>query len=238
MKKNTVSNPSTISPNAIKTMLSLQEQINQRIAPNWRDKQNPWYRAIWTECAELMEHHGWKWWKQQTKNQAQICLELVDIWHFGLSDLLQAEPDIHACTETILSTLSDLPAPSSTEHAPSSDLFLRQIERLAAHCLSTQRFDLVSFFETMAHAQLTFDSLFEQYVGKNVLNRFRQDHGYQEGTYQKQWGKYEDNEHLAELFQQLDFSADDLNEQLYRQLQTRYSMHTDAALNHASKVAP
>ncbi|MEJ2668896.1 MAG: dUTP diphosphatase [Gammaproteobacteria bacterium] len=198
MKKNTVSNPSTISPNAIKTMLSLQEQINQRIAPNWRDKQNPWYRAIWTECAELMEHHGWKW----------------------------------------LSTLSDLPAPSSTEHAPSSDLFLQQIERLAAHCLSTQRFDLVSFFETMAHAQLTFDTLFEHYVGKNVLNRFRQDHGYQEGTYQKQWGKYEDNEHLAELFQQLDFSADDLNEQLYRQLQTRYSMHTDAALNHASKVAP
>ena len=56
--------------------------------PDWRGQGYPWYRAIWVECAELLDHYGWKWWKHQTPDLEQVQLELVDIWHFGLSDLL------------------------------------------------------------------------------------------------------------------------------------------------------
>lgn len=38
---------------------------------------------------------------------------------------------------------------------------------------------------------------FKQYTGKNVLNVFRQDHGYKAGTYIKVWDGREDNEHLG-----------------------------------------
>lgn len=48
-----------------------------------------WYRAMWTECAELMDHIGWKWWSKQELDINQAEMELVDIWHFGLSDILQ-----------------------------------------------------------------------------------------------------------------------------------------------------
>jgi len=41
--------------------------------------------------------------------------------------------------------------------------------------------------------------LFEMYVAKNVLNKFRQDHGYKEGSYHKVWNGREDNEVLAEI---------------------------------------
>ena len=69
-------------------MLELQDGMNTKVHPDWRNQGYAWHRAIWVECAELMEHHGWKWWKKQSPDRDQVILELVDIWHFGLSILL------------------------------------------------------------------------------------------------------------------------------------------------------
>lgn len=41
--------------------------------------------------------------------------------------------------------------------------------------------------------------MYELYLGKNVLNSFRQDNGYKEGTYQKEWNGVEDNVHMLEV---------------------------------------
>lgn len=71
----------------MKEMLELQDSINSLINKEWRHAHNPWYRAIWTECAELMDHIGWKWWKKQEIDIEQAQIELIDIWHFGLSDV-------------------------------------------------------------------------------------------------------------------------------------------------------
>ena len=75
----------------------------------------------------------------------------------------------------------------------------------------------------MLAAELDFDALYSAYISKNVLNFFRQDHGYQEGTYEKTWAGREDNEHLVELIEALDASADDFAEQVYSALAGRYS---------------
>ena len=56
-----------------------------------------------------------------------------------------------------------------------------------------------------------------------MLNFFRQDHGYQDGTYVKQWQGREDNEHLSELLESLDDAAPDFPEQVYQALESRYS---------------
>ncbi len=37
-------------------MLKLQEQINIRVHPQWREQQFAWHRAIWVESAELLDH--------------------------------------------------------------------------------------------------------------------------------------------------------------------------------------
>ena len=64
--------------------------------------------------------------------------------------------------------------------------------------------------------------LFRQYVGKNVLNFFRQDHGYKEGSYRKSWGGREDNEHLVEVLEKLDARDTAFQQSLYEALQRRY----------------
>ena len=49
----------------IQVMLDLQDAMNKKVHPDWQQQGFEWYRAIWIECAELMDHYGWKWWKKQ-----------------------------------------------------------------------------------------------------------------------------------------------------------------------------
>ena len=68
-------------------MLTLQDRMNTKVHPQWIEQRYEWFRAIWIECGELMEHYGYKWWKKQTPDIEQVRLEAIDIWHFGLSAL-------------------------------------------------------------------------------------------------------------------------------------------------------
>ena len=77
----------------LEIMLTMQDAMNVRVHEQWRSQGFEWYRAIWVECAELLDHHGWKWWKKQSPDIEQVELELVDIWHFGMSQLLLDETD-------------------------------------------------------------------------------------------------------------------------------------------------
>jgi len=198
----------------ILTMLNMQDAMNTRVNEQWREKNFEWYRAIWVETAELMDHYGWKWWKKQTPDVEQVHLELVDIWHFGLSILLQQSNDLPSIAQTIEQSFK-----------PSSDLpdFKILLEQFVASTLSSKSFDVAGFQRLMHSSQLSFDMLYTKYIGKNVLNFFRQDNGYKTGEYIKIWadGK-EDNEHLAELAMSLDPTCHDYKDRLYQGLEARY----------------
>ena len=45
-------------------------------------------QAFVIEGAEAIEHHGWKWWKKQDCDLPQLQMEIIDIWHFLLSEIL------------------------------------------------------------------------------------------------------------------------------------------------------
>lgn len=200
---------------ALINMLTLQHRMNTRVHAQWPEQNFEWYRAIWVECGELIDHYGYKWWKKQVPDLPQVQLEVIDIWHFGLSALFGNGKTVEVIADEILGELN--------EHVPSGAAVREATETLALHSLQTHGFSPGHFWDLMLAAELDFDSLYSAYVGKNVLNFFRQDHGYQEGTYHKTWAGREDNEHLVELIESLDTSADDFAEQVYSALAARYS---------------
>jgi hypothetical protein len=55
-----------------------------------------------------------------------------------------------------------------------------------------------------------------------VLNFFRQDNGYKEGTYRKEWNGREDNEYLVEIINDLDAEDPQYQEKLRLGLQEGY----------------
>jgi dimeric dUTPase (all-alpha-NTP-PPase superfamily) len=194
-------------------MLEMQDAMNARVNPEWRSAGNAWYRAIWTECAEMLDHYGWKWWKHQKPDLEQVQLELVDIMHFAMSDYLLREDDNQAVAARIEAELS--------QPNPGDDI-RSAIEVMAQSTIARQSMHFSDFATVMHLIDMDFDALYRSYVGKNVLNFFRQDHGYKDGSYIKVWQGREDNEHLVEVVNQLDSNDSSFRDDVYQGLAARY----------------
>ncbi|MDG1750005.1 MAG: dUTP diphosphatase [Porticoccaceae bacterium] len=197
----------------IMTMLDLQNDMNTKVHPDWSTQDFEWYRAIWIECAELLDHYGWKWWKKQTPDVDQIALELVDIWHFGLSLMLLSNDSKDVLVDQVEQIFMS---------PVISDDFAIDLESFTEKTLITKDFDLQGFARLMAGINMDFETLYVGYVGKNVLNFFRQDYGYKDGSYVKQWNGVEDNEHLVQIVSTLDTSSSAFAKDLYTQMELRY----------------
>lgn len=203
----------SIAEKQISQMLVMQDAMNSRVSDIWRENGYEWYRAIWVECAEMLDHHGWKWWKHQEIDIAQVQLELVDIFHFGLSLRLMSGDN----AELIASELS-----KELHQGTAESDFKIALENLASAAVTNKAFDAKALADCMSLMNMDLDELFRQYVGKNTLNFFRQDHGYKEGSYIKEWHGEEDNEVLAKLVTTLDTGAEDFQQQLYQALEAKY----------------
>ena len=196
------------------TMASMQDEHNSQVHPQWKEQGYEYYRAIWVECAEMLDHFGWKWWKNQEPDIDQVKLELVDIWHFALSELIKSGQ----LDESLGAELANVePIDSKPE------IFRKAIESLAISSLQSRSFKMSDFIYAMQTLPMNLKELFALYVGKNVLNRFRQDHGYKEGSYRKLWAGREDNEHLIEILESISVEPEEMFDMLYQQLEQRYS---------------
>ena len=217
--------PQLLSQIQLNTMLSLQDGMNKKVNPDWLNAGYEYLRAAMIESVEGIEHHGWKWWKAQKKDLPQLQMELVDIWHFALSAIIiEFDGDIEKSAETIAEQLSSNQTTltfDGKEYSFGEQDILDNLELMAGLC-AAKRFVVPLFIKIVEQAEMTSDELYRQYVGKNVLNFFRQDHGYKEGTYIKIWNEREDNEHLVEVLDALDINLPDYSEQVYKSLKLRY----------------
>lgn len=198
----------------LEVMLQLQDTMNSKVHPQWREQNYAWFRALWIECAELIDHYGYKWWKKQEADMQQVQLEVVDIWHFGLSMLIDGR-EFSAIAKEISDRLENKKDTTAG--------VIEACEALVSSVIITRQFNVVNFWALLKASDMTFDQLFKQYVGKNVLNLFRQDHGYKEGTYIKNWHGKEDNECLSEILNQQQTVDANFADTIFKALENRYS---------------
>jgi len=199
----------------IATMLEMQHAMNTKVHEKWFEQNYEWYRAIWIECGEMLEHFGWKWWKHQKPDVDQVKMELVDIFHFGLSSRIDGELSFDDIAEELAGEMLEPIV---------KDDFKQTLEVLAGQAVVYQHFDGTSFAGCMEQIDMPFEELFKSYVGKNTLNFFRQDNGYKDGTYIKEWDGREDNEILVEILEKLDTTDEDFKHNVYQGLADRYSV--------------
>ena len=209
--------------NQIEQMFLLQMQLNdQTNGQVWikgytkENREISWYRGIYMEVAEAIDSFNWKHWKNinDEPDWDNIRVELVDIWHFGLSELIRS----NRLDDQVGFALSEVDAAAE----PDPDALRLAIEALAESSLRTRSFEMAPFIEAMSALSLSVTELFKLYVGKNVLNQFRQNNGYKDGSYRKIWQGREDNEHLVDLLARLDVAASEVPNALYRQLEAIY----------------
>ncbi|MFL2850992.1 MAG: dUTP diphosphatase [Pseudohongiellaceae bacterium] len=209
------------------TMLSLQMSMNTKVDPDWLAARYPYLRAVAIEGAEAIEHHGWKWWKKQEKDLPQLQMELIDIWHFILSEiLLRNSGNVDASLAALMILLDSANTQKiidfdDQQYSIDELDLLTKLELLIALSV-VRRIELSLFQSIMSKCQIGWLDLYRQYVGKNVLNMFRQDHGYKDGSYQKIWNGREDNEYLVEIIDSLDPNQAKFKDQVYIALKSSY----------------
>ncbi len=196
-------------------MLELQNSMNSKVNEDWRSAGNEWYRAIWMEASEMLEHYGWKWWKKQEPEIMQVKLEVVDIVHFALSIRLEQNQSLDDAAELIARDF---------ENFMQAEDIRKSIECLALLTLTDQGAHFTFIAGIMKYLDMTFDELYEIYVGKNVLNMFRQDNGYKEGSYNKVWNGREDNEYLVDIMKELDADSLSFQDDVYAALSRNYAV--------------
>ncbi|PLA74293.1 dUTPase [Hydrogenovibrio sp. SC-1] len=220
---------------AIQEMLTLQNGLNEMTnGADWRSgmthlgKEIDWRRCIVMEAAELVDSYPWKHWKSV---DAQVDIEnarveLVDIWHFLLSLALEYF-ELDKAVELLNKALADS---TDTDEYDLDHLSIQGQVRIheMMMAIALQNEDVTeeylatlaeAFFHSCQVVDLGFEQLYQIYMAKNVLNKFRQDHGYKEGTYLKVWNGKEDNMVMFEIIDTLtEFSA----EQLYIRLVETY----------------
>ncbi len=220
----------------LETMLKLQQKLNDETnGPGWENgftkegKLISFRRCVYMECAELMDSFAWKHWKniRVSTNWENVRTELVDIWHFILSIVLETYHSKHnkdfsfmVMELSSINVFKDFCKEASV--AQENDIYgiLNDIE-LIIHKCSGFGFDLCellsAYFTLAIKCGLNLEILYKGYVGKNVLNAFRQDNGYKEGLYKKRWNDKEDNEVLNEILKkELSYEA------IYQSLKKRY----------------
>ena len=211
----------------IETMYKLQDKLNSDTnGKDWASsgvtkegRQINWLRCIYMETAEAIDSMNWKHWKDihAEDDVANLKVELVDIWHFIMSEhivksgiekaIKEAEKDIMEVanqTDEVISNADKL-------------FFLEELMRDSVN----GRLPYRAFLQAVRQIEdFTMEDVYKLYIGKNCLNQFRQDHGYKDGTYVKLWDGQEDNVYMQQALDEnpdLDFDA------LYQRLETIYT---------------
>ena len=137
---------------------------------------------------------------------------------------MQAKGDVNA---TAAALVADLAGPASITLDGKSyalaSLAVPELLELIGGLAVCGRASFKLLEQSMTACEMSWNDAYTQYVSKNVLNIFRQQHGYKEGTYIKIWNGEEDNVVLARLLSQHDAARADFADILHRELEAAYS---------------
>ncbi len=216
----------------LREMFILQQTLNDGTnGKDWEKGYNKhgriinWKRCIYMEAAELIDSFNWKHWKDINVDPDwdNIIIELVDIWHFVMSLGLEEYKNKNLGSfDDIVNYVIDtkyFDEFCGDAVKPDDDdalIIVSTIEHLIKNALGSDGFESIldDFMVISLQCGLDIRTLYKFYLGKNILNKFRQDNGYKEGTYKKTWKGIEDNVVMTGLLEENSLDAKDLYEAL------------------------
>lgn len=228
---------SKLSAVKLNTMLGMQETLNSKITDAWRDDNHNWCAAITGELWECYDHSGWKWWKDTSKGPDidQMKMEVCDVWHFLLSEMMMYSLPEDGAYITLLTHLVNQVDSASEEmpinHPEGPIGFTRECLLNLIHVATDVDVDgthirqlITGFYLLLMSMDMTWDELYKLYIAKNLLNTFRQAHGDKEGTYLRHWIGQEDNQYLTNAINNLDSDSESFVQDVCKALSTGYEV--------------
>lgn len=173
-------------------VIDLQNEFNNVINPDWQNAGYNFDTAILVEAVELIDSFHWAWWKDGVDNLANAKVEVVDIFHFCLSEWMVRKWDVLGLSHVLTMSATDSSWDACTNlvcYIDGVKLFLENRINQSDGYVQTR--DFMSLVASPLFASP--EELINMYLAKNILNKIRQEFGYKSGTYIKMWCDVEDN---------------------------------------------
>lgn len=202
----------------IESCIETQLQLNSLIDPEWQAKRLPWVLYMAIEMGELCDHLMPYHWKSGEPNHEQAFIELIDCFHFLVSDYFMKANDttIELTTARLVNHLLNRTKVDYQLLDPEV-LFVSKAPNM--YCFDDM-FRVAKFFHK-SHKEF-----FQMYLAKDALNLFRQHNGYKKGTYIKKWAEGEDNVYLSKILSNFDWDLPNPKRRLLDELNTQYQLHS------------
>ena len=191
----------------IVTMFNLQNELNTASAgDSWvsgytsEGREINWRLCISQEMSEMIDSFPWKHWKSldSAADIANAKIEAVDVWHFILSETITDTSRANYETKGLNYLLNEIEdkfieaeMKKKSTQSIIDTMFEFQSKVFDSRMIGLQLME--EFIPVTVALGLSYEELYELYIGKNILNKFRQDNGYKDGTYKKIWNGEEDN---------------------------------------------
>jgi hypothetical protein len=175
----------------VKQCMKDQDVLQKRLRQDWAIQGWPFYRAVWTEMGEAVQHiQSWLWWKQGKFGQpmsaetiAAVRMELVDAFHFGLCMHI-VEAQKYANQPQVLSTVQGDYASFYVRcfqrwgEGINTERAINAMEDMVRAAIERHHFDINHFARSCIAVGMSLPMLLTWYRAKYTLNEFRWANGY------------------------------------------------------------
>lgn len=206
----------------VANLVDNQFKVNAALcrSDNWLTHKNDWESAIMAEAVEAIEAIGFEWWRPTEVDRTNLLIELSDMLAFSLGFQMQgihfsgidSKEEVRGLTAAALfnaiseaNTEAKMPVDWLADYAKGKS----SIKEFITFVPGLRPGMLTRLFTCALYCGFTTDELLAMYAAKSVLNVFRTENGYREGTYFKKWfvdgETKEDNYFLANLVMTEDF---------------------------------
>ena len=212
--------------NKIKYLFDKQDALNTSINSNWKNEGLNFNLYSQVESIEGIQSFNFKHWKKDKNDFKNAEMEMIDVIFFTISECIKSNIDYSKFTYLFKYGIDN------NANSKTPEQCIKLFQDINYYSCNNNLFNVIICLGYLADTLgYTIEDIYIKYVGKEVLNIFRQDHGYKTGEYIKQWkssldpnGLIEDNVYL-EMF--MDDAAkdqpDNMYDYLYNKLEVEYA---------------
>lgn len=224
------------------SIVEIQLGVQNKVAPEWRESEIRPDISAKVEIAEAIMNVGRTdisdWWKKTPFLKGQYMLELVDTLVFSiLATAKDSGSDLRVISDMVAGYHLYIDGMAGEELYSVQDPNdkVRHLDELLSGTVYGFDEDHYSrLFNIMCQEAGGIEGLYKWYTAKSVLNHFRKDNGYKDGTYIKLWdGTNEDNFFLEGILEDIvgEWDRETLEATIYDKLAQMYKVQTgkDAA---------
>ena len=201
-----------LSPEAmLVAMVKIQNSLNTKsYNTEWIEKgksgEFDYEMAAAAEIIEFCDSLPFSWWSKAKEDRRNCITELVDAWHFIMSQaLIDKNGNAEDACEYVISWYESAQESMSAErmlNVPQVSVKRRAKNLMMELGLNAENNEckivvmdnyISEFFCLCEAYSVSLELLFARYLGKATLNKFRQDNGYKTGQYRKIWTMWRKN---------------------------------------------